>query len=275
MCFIYVGSLFAENFGIFIPDVGGRGLVIISSFIVGFVFFTGTEVDRSWEIVFVDEELILVDLTCRESTDDDEASFETANRSLLLLLLLFVDVCDWVVLGLNCNVDDDVLLTVGVVGLIGSFEDCFCCWFVLVIWGVFDDEIRGFLVIVDGIDFCSVFIEIDFVSGSFFFSSFVEDTRLVFLTDWIVFEFVDWVLDLVIGIVIVNFDCLLSLVDDEIGLVFVEIFLISVLVAAAAADDDEDDDDNWLTFFGIDDDGMVDFFGVVEERVLVLVFVLL
>jgi len=95
LMFVYVRSLFEDIFGILIVDADGRGLVILSSLIVGFVFFTGAEFDRSCGIVFVDEEFILVDLTCRESIDeDDEASFEIPDRSLLLLLLLFVDVCD-------------------------------------------------------------------------------------------------------------------------------------------------------------------------------------
>ncbi len=94
LMFTYVVSLFEDSFGIFIVDVDGRGLVIFSSLIVGLVFFTGAEVDRSCEVVFADEELILVDLTCRESINDDDvdAGFETPDRSLLLLL--FVDVCD-------------------------------------------------------------------------------------------------------------------------------------------------------------------------------------
>jgi hypothetical protein len=66
---------------------------------------------------------------------------------------------------------------------------------------------------------------------------------------------------LAIGIVIVNFDCLVSLVDDEIGLVFVEIFLISVFVG----------DDNEFIFLGITDDDVVDFFGVIVGRGFVLV----
>jgi len=90
-------------------------------------------------------------------------------------------------------------------------------WFVSVIWEVFEDELRGFLVITNRLDFSSVFIEIDFVCGRFF-SSLVEDIRLVFLIDWIAVEFVDWVLRLIISFVIVNFDCLLSLVGDGVVL---------------------------------------------------------
>jgi hypothetical protein len=51
------------------------------------------------------------------------------------------------------------------------------------------------------------------------------------------------------------------LVDDEIGLVFVEIFLTSVLVG----------DDNEFIFLGITDDDVVDFFGVIVGRGFVLV----
>ncbi len=253
----YVGSSFEDIFGILIVGAVEIGFVIFSSWIVGLVFLIGAEADRSCEIVFVDEELNLADFTCRASivVDDDDVGFETPDRSLLLL---FVDVCDWVVLGLYGNTDDGVLLPVG---LTDSFEDGFGCWIALGIWEVFEDEIRGFLGNDDGIDFGSVLIEIDFVSGSFFFSSLVEGVKLVFLIDWITVEFVDWVLGLVIGIVIVNFDCLVSLVDDEIGLVFVEIFLTSVLVG----------DDNEFIFLGITDDDVVDFFGVIVGRGFVLV----
>ena len=107
----YVGSLFADSFGIFIVDAVEIGFVIGSSGIVGLVFFIGAEVDRSCDIVFVDEELNLVGLTCRESIVDD-AGFATPGRSLLLL----IDVCDWVVLGLYGNTDDGTLFPV-------------CCWF--------------------------------------------------------------------------------------------------------------------------------------------------
>lgn len=205
---------------------------------------------------FVDEEFIFVDLICRESIDDE--GLEIPVRSLLL----FVDVCDWVVLGLYGNIDDGAALLLVVGGLTGSFEDCFCCWVVLGIWEVFEDEIRGFLVNDDdGIVFGSVLIGTDFVSGGFFFSSFVEGGRVVFLTDWFTVAFVDWVLGLVIGIVIVNLDCLVSFVDDEIGFVVVEIFLISVFVG----------DDIVLIFLGIVDEEIVDFFDVVEGRIFVFV----
>ncbi len=250
-----------EIFGIFIVDVDGRGLMRFSSFIVGFVFFIDIEVG----IDFVDDEFIFVDFICRESIDD---------RGLEIpLLLLFADVCDWVVLGLNGNADDDdALLTDEFVGLTGSWEVCFCCWLVLVIWGVFEDEIRGFLVTDDDArDFGSVLIGIDFVSGTFFLSSFVVDRTFVFLIDWTFEELVDWVLGFDIGIVIVSFDCLLSLVDDEIGLVLVEIFLISVFVVV----DEEEEEDSWVVFFGTVDDDIVGFLDVVAVDADVLLFVFL
>jgi hypothetical protein len=57
---------------------------------------------------------------------------------------------------------------------------------VLVICGVvFEDEIKGFLLIDDGIVFGSVLIEIDFVSTDcFFFSSLFVEIGFVFLIDW-------------------------------------------------------------------------------------------
>ena len=56
-----------------------------SSFVDGFVFLIGAEVERG----FAAEELIFVGLTERESIEDE--TFEFPVRSLLLL---FVDVCD-------------------------------------------------------------------------------------------------------------------------------------------------------------------------------------
>ena len=81
------------------------GFVILSSWPVGFVFLTDVEVDRSCEVVFVEEALNFVGLTWRERSfavvddddaDDDDEGFESPVRSLLLLLLLllFVDVCE-------------------------------------------------------------------------------------------------------------------------------------------------------------------------------------
>ena len=79
------------------------GFVILSSWPVGFVFLTDVEVDRSSEVVFVEEALNFVGLTWRERSfavvdeddadDDDDEGFESPVRSLLLLLL-FVDVCE-------------------------------------------------------------------------------------------------------------------------------------------------------------------------------------
>lgn len=239
-----------------------------SSLIVGLVFFIGIELG----IDFVDEALIFVDLICRESMDDN--GLEIPVRSLLLLL--FVDVCDWVVLGLNGKPVDEVLLTVEFVDLTGSLEDCFCCWLVLVIWGVFEDEMRGFLVTDDddGRDFGSVLIGIDLVSGTFFLSSFVEDETFVFLIDWTLEALVDWALGFDMGIVIVNFDCLLSLPDDEIGFVLVEIFLISFFVVVVVDEDEEEE--SWVVFLGIVEEDIDSFLDddvvVVDEEVLPLVF---
>lgn len=255
-------------------------MVRFSSFDVGLVFLTGADAERSCEIVFVDEvgAAILVVLTCRESAVDvDEAGFAIPERSLLLVVV-FVDVCDWVVLGLNGAVDDVVLLT-DVVDLFDSFEDnfCCCCWFVLVIGEGLVDGTSGFFVTGDDIGFGSVFIETGLVSVGFFFSSFVEDTTFVFLVDEFVVEFVDCVLDLDTGIVIVNLGGFVSLVDDEIGFVFVEIFLRSVLFVVDVVFvfvDEDDDDDNWFTFFWTVVDG-VDGFLVVDVEAGVLALVLL
>lgn len=71
---IYVAS---DNFGIFIVDVDGTGLVRFSSLFAGLVFFTGIELG----IDFVEVELILLVFIDRESTDED-ADFETPIRSL-------------------------------------------------------------------------------------------------------------------------------------------------------------------------------------------------
>ena len=91
---------------------------------------------------------------------------------------------------------------------------------------------RGFLVIDEERGFGSVLMGVDLLSETFFFSSLVEDGRLVFFTDCKFEELPEEVFGLAIGIVIVSLDCLLSFVDeeDEIGLVLFEIFLISVFV---------------------------------------------
>ena len=251
----------AESLGIFIVDVVGRGLMIFSSLLPGFVFFIGTELG----IDFVDAALIFVGFICRESTDDD--GLEIPVRSLLV-----VDVSDWLVLGLNGNPDDEDLLVFELADLTGSWEDCFCCWLVLLIGEAFEDETRGFLVTDDdGRGFGSVFTGVDLVSGTFFLSSFVEDGRFVFLIDWAFEAFVDWLLGFAIGIVIVNFDCLESLLDDEIGLVLVEIFLISVLLVV----DDDAEEEGWVVFFGVaeeDTAGFLDDGVAVAEEGLPLAF---
>jgi len=69
----------SESFGIFIVDDAGTGFVRFSSLLVGFGFFTGIELG----IGFVDDELILLVLIIRASTDDDD--FATPIRSLLIV----------------------------------------------------------------------------------------------------------------------------------------------------------------------------------------------
>lgn len=260
-----MASVFAESFGIFIVDVDGRGFVRFSSIIVGLVFLIGAEFGRDL-VVGV---LILVDLIGRDSFDDE--GLGVVVRSFCWLI---VDVWHWLVFGLKGPVDEvEVLFTVELADLTDSLVDCFCCWLVLLIGDGFDDEINGFFVIELAGGFDSVLIGVDLLSKPFFFSSFVDDGGFAFLTDGIFDALVDWFLLFEIGIVMVNFDCLLSSVDDdEIGLVVVEIFFTSVLAVV------EDEQADWAgVFFDIVGGKIEGFFGVAladvdEAEIFVLFF---
>jgi hypothetical protein len=79
--------------GILRVDATKIGFILISSLFVGLVFFTGTEADRSCEIVFVDEEFGFTPLIGRASIDDDdEVGFETIEmkKQKIYLIVFFL-----------------------------------------------------------------------------------------------------------------------------------------------------------------------------------------
>ena len=109
-------------------DADERGLVGISSLMIGFAFFTVAELDRTSGVAFAGDALTFVDFNVRASTAEDDDDDDDVDD--LMILLCGVEVGGSVPLGLKGTADEDDDEDDGVLFVLdfdASLDDGFDC----------------------------------------------------------------------------------------------------------------------------------------------------